>query len=370
MSYRRLSSYFRAEVGPAPFLTSTSATATAALLGLMVTGLSSCVPGFPADSDASDQDADDADVLIVEAGFPSMGKDSGAKTHRDAKADAKEGESDGAAEVETEAQAEAQATPDAKGPTDAEGLAEAEGSGDAQRDAEMPGDANREAARPDAADTGVDTGSPPIGCAIDDECTASDPCHVPGTCDKTTGICSNPLQPGATCQTGQTCIAWYPDCDVDGYGDKAGTPVYSCSSPTVSPACPGGSPTGTTYVADHTDCCDTDKNAHPGQTAYFTTEDACGATTQTSTPYDYNCDGVDEQQSNGPTDCTIMACVRSGTTCSPSPALPADCNGSGTNDSTAACGTSWSFSNFGCVPAGPGCTSGGGGGLGGTQACH
>jgi hypothetical protein len=33
------------------------------------------------------------------------------------------------------------------------------------------------------------------------------------------------------------------------------------------------------------DCCDTDPNVHPGQTAYFTSPSQCGS-------YDYNCDGI------------------------------------------------------------------------------
>jgi hypothetical protein len=33
------------------------------------------------------------------------------------------------------------------------------------------------------------------------------------------------------------------------------------------------------------DCCDTDANVHPGQTAYFTSASACGS-------FDYDCDGV------------------------------------------------------------------------------
>jgi hypothetical protein len=37
------------------------------------------------------------------------------------------------------------------------------------------------------------------------------------------------------------------------------------------------------------DCCDTDKNAHPGVTAFFTTADACGS-------FDYNCNGKEDPQ--------------------------------------------------------------------------
>jgi hypothetical protein len=64
----------------------------------MVTGLLSCVPGFPADSDASDRDTEEGGVHTAEAGFPSMGKDSGKE------------EAAGDAEAETEAEAQATQT--------------------------------------------------------------------------------------------------------------------------------------------------------------------------------------------------------------------------------------------------------------------
>jgi hypothetical protein len=37
------------------------------------------------------------------------------------------------------------------------------------------------------------------------------------------------------------------------------------------------------------DCCDTDKHAHPGVTAFFTVADACGN-------FDYNCNGKEDPQ--------------------------------------------------------------------------
>lgn len=37
------------------------------------------------------------------------------------------------------------------------------------------------------------------------------------------------------------------------------------------------------------DCCDSDSNVHPGQSAFFTTKNACG-------DFDYNCDGVEQKQ--------------------------------------------------------------------------
>ena len=62
------------------------------------------------------------------------------------------------------------------------------------------------------------------------------------------------------------------DSDDDGYG--------------VCPNC--NIDHGCTYDGD--DCCDTDANANPGQTAYFTSTNACGS-------WDYNCDGSDTKHS-------------------------------------------------------------------------
>jgi hypothetical protein len=205
-------------------------------------------------------------------------------------------------------------------------------------------------------------------------CTAIDNCHIAGTCDPTTGACTNPLAPGANCAGGQACVAWYPDCDEDSFGDSTATPIFSCSpSGLPTPACTA--PLVGSYTANHTDCCDIDSNAHPGQAAFFTTPDACGSTTQASTPFDYNCDGVDEQQSNGPTDCNTFTCTPDSVDgiCQIS-GLPADCNGSTNNFDQAACGQTWDVSFAGCAyvgpPAGPLCVATGNGGTGGTQACQ
>jgi hypothetical protein len=190
---------------------------------------------------------------------------------------------------------------------------------------------------------------------------------VPGTCNSGTGTCSTPLASGASCTTGQACYAWYPDCDGDGYGSSSAAAVYSCIAPTGGASCPS-------YVMNKLDCCDSDTNAHPGQTSYFTTPDACGSTTQSATPYDYNCNGTDDQGSNGPTDCLNGGCAVSGTTCVVSSPLPADCNGMQVDDNLAACGATWYVDVISCSyvgpPAGPECLAIGNGGPGGTQACH
>jgi RHS repeat-associated protein len=54
--------------------------------------------------------------------------------------------------------------------------------------------------RTDTCQAGVCTGSDPVVC------TASDQCHDAGTCDKTTGVCSNPGKPdGTACNDNNAC---------------------------------------------------------------------------------------------------------------------------------------------------------------------
>jgi hypothetical protein len=45
------------------------------------------------------------------------------------------------------------------------------------------------------------------------------------------------------------------------------------------------------YVTVAGDCCDTDASAHPGQTAFFSSADACGS-------WDFDCDGTLVGQTN------------------------------------------------------------------------
>ncbi len=98
-----------------------------------------------------------------------------------------------------------------------------------------------------------------------------------GTCGGT-AACANQA-PGAC---SKNLVTYYLDFDGDGYGDSSHS-IVACSPPSG-------------YVLQGGDLCDSnpgDPNAHPGQTAYFYTPDACGS-------FDYNCDGTAFPQSNGP----------------------------------------------------------------------
>jgi hypothetical protein len=116
-------------------------------------------------------------------------------------------------------------------------------------------------------------------------CTAIDKCHVAGTCTPASGVCTNPVAPGASCSSGQACLAWYVDCDGDSYGAPGTTPVYSCNQPPRAGmgTCPVSPSVSPSYVSNNTDCCDHDSLTFPGQTMPQGYQNGCGN-------YDYNCD--------------------------------------------------------------------------------
>lgn len=93
-------------------------------------------------------------------------------------------------------------------------------------------------------------------------------CSGEGTCTQRSDgqACST----AAECKSG-TCSLFYRDVDGDGFGQDS----------VVAQICGGAAPAG--YVARAGDCCDSDANANPIQTAYFAQpRSGCGG-------YDYNC---------------------------------------------------------------------------------
>ncbi len=67
----------------------------------------------------------------------------------------------------------------------------------------------------DTCQTGICTGSNPVTC------TASDQCHVAGTCDSTSGACSNPPKADGSACAGGTCQSG--TCQPSGTGGTGGT---------------------------------------------------------------------------------------------------------------------------------------------------
>ncbi len=100
-------------------------------------------------------------------------------------------------------------------------------------------------------------------------CNAS--CGTNFECSSGTCKCN-----GQTCDAGQACVPWYQDSDGDGFGNAASS-ILGCANK---------KPTG--YVADKTDCYDSNKDAKPGQTQWFTANRGDGS-------FDYNCDATQER---------------------------------------------------------------------------
>ncbi len=125
---------------------------------------------------------------------------------------------------------------------------------------------------------------------VGDDTTSSETCTGAHTCAIAIAALNLPacrLKDLQACQTNADCASllcetFYVDHDGDGYGET-NTTLKFCEVDGAAP------PVG--YVTQGGDCCDSDANAYPGQTKYFTSADACGG-------WDYNCDGT-IQGSNG-----------------------------------------------------------------------
>jgi len=206
---------------------------------------------------------------------------------------------------------------------------------------------------------GAMCGHPPdgCGCTLDcGSCSGHDTCGGGGQpyhcgctpvsctspvlpCGATTDGCGNPLNCPA-CPSGYTCVngrcdceagvtSFYRDMDGDGYG--AGAAMVACSAPAG-------------YVANNTDCCDSDAGAHPGASGWFTSADACGS-------FDWNCDGVVSYEYD-----TTVAKLGNGGNCS------AACANSGTLGgweggwaSSPSCGSAQTWYSFCWNSCQPGC---------------
>ena len=107
---------------------------------------------------------------------------------------------------------------------------------------------------------------------ISNVCCQQSACAAPSSCGTGTCRCN-----GKICGSGHSCITWYLDQDDDGYGASSSYDKIACDND------PPSDLTTHSYVKTNDDCDDTDKNVHPGQTAWFTSPSNGGT-------WDYNCD--------------------------------------------------------------------------------
>ena len=127
--------------------------------------------------------------------------------------------------------------------------------------------------------------APILGNAVP---TATVPCADGMVCAlDDTGLTGCKLNDGQPCTANDacasgSCLTFFVDADGDGYGVASSSRSVCASAGSLPPA-------GYAVIAG--DCCDSDGRAHPGIPAgtYFATADGCGS-------FDWNCDGVLEQQ--------------------------------------------------------------------------
>jgi hypothetical protein len=180
--------------------------------------------------------------------------------------------------------------------------------------------------RTDTCQAGVCVGSNPVTCS------ASDQCHAAGTCDPSTGVCSNPIAPnGTACSDGNACTAG----DACQSGSCAsGTPVTCTASDQchIAGTCDPGTGTCSNPAAPNGATCN-DGNA-------------C---TQTDTCQAGVCTGTNPVVCNASDQCHVAG------TCDPSSGIcsnPAAANGATCNDGNACTQTDTCQTGV-CVGANP-----------------
>jgi cysteine-rich repeat protein len=159
-------------------------------------------------------------------------------------------------------------------------------------------DANK-CTQTDTCQTGVCTGTNPIVC------TASDQCHIAGTCTPSTGLCTNPFQPNGTpCNDGAVCTIT----DVCTNGVCGGNPK-TCGDGIVQATCGEACDDGNSVNGDGCD-----NNCTPT---------ACGNGIVTAGE---QCDDSDLTDGDG---CSATCTVEPGWTCAGQPSVCTEVCGDG-----------------------------------------
>ena len=149
------------------------------------------------------------------------------------------------------------------------------------------------------------------GKACGGDCNDGDPKINPGQKEICNGIddnCNGFIDEGVT-------ITCYKDGDGDGHGDPA-SPKDLC-------VCGSG------YVTSKDDCYDGNNKVYPGEPTYYTTPYTNGS----STSWDYNCNGLNDEEVTGNGKCSLSATLCSKTpgwqTTSPGTTVDVPCGGKG-----------------------------------------
>ena len=134
----------------------------------------------------------------------------------------------------------------------------------------------------------------PTGYVDDDnDCNDATSSAAPGKTESCDGI-DNDCDGSEDEQNASGCDAYYKDDDADGYGEEGSSSRCYCE------------PTGDYTAANNDDCYDTNANANPAATAYYTVD-------RGDNSYDYNCDGSESKRYTSNYTCTgaVYVCIDS-----------------------------------------------------------
>jgi hypothetical protein len=132
----------------------------------------------------------------------------------------------------------------------------------------------------------------PSGYTDDDsDCNDASASAYPGATESCDGI-DNDCDGSTDERNASGCSTWYYDSDGDGYGADSVSGRCYCEA------------TGYYTATNNTDCYDSNTNANPGASAYYSADRGDGS-------YDYNCDGTESKRYTDNYSCTgaVYVCV-------------------------------------------------------------
>jgi hypothetical protein len=196
--------------------------------------------------------------------------------------------------------------------------------------------------RTDTCQGGVCKGGNPVTC------TASDQCHDVGTCDTTTGACSNPAKPvgfacndnmlctyGDACNTAGACAGTPISCTSDAFADRTCNGTQTCTVvPKAGAACDDHNPCTKGDVLDAAgNCAGMPYTCPVGDCMTANACDGQGGCVPAAKPDGTDCD-ADHSKCTPSDRCKAGLCVRDP---SPVTCVPKDCNSVSCNPTTGNC---------------------------------
>jgi hypothetical protein len=161
------------------------------------------------------------------------------------------------------------------------------------------------------------TDAPPVDAGETNDSVATTPPDVPPPDTTPDTVTDTPVETGGVCSTapdgtkcdtaycapkvcsGHACVAGMSPCSPPSMSCKSVTcneSSRSCSETLIDADGDGHGPASSPVASPCDDCDDGNPHAYPGEPTYYTTPRASGS-------YDYDCDGVETQQTTAVADC-------------------------------------------------------------------